>query len=92
LARHVPTTPPFCLDPGGFFCEASIDDEGDGGDGRGWPRWEETFEDALGLPLCRVGEINPHVHTSSSAQRGIKTLDVIGRGEKRPVGDDKKPI
>jgi hypothetical protein len=50
-----------------------------------------TFEDAFSLPLCRIRETNPYVHMSGSTQRGIKTLDVIGRGEKKPVRDDEKP-
>lgn len=47
------------------------------------------FEDTLRLPLGRVGEINPDVHASRSAQHRIDTLDMIGGGEKKPVGGNK---
>jgi hypothetical protein len=50
-------------------------------------RWEERFEDALCLPLCRIGEVNPDVHPSRPSQSGINALDVIGCGEKKPNYD-----
>ena len=53
------------------------------------PGWEETFEDTLRLPLGRVGEINPNIHTSRPAQHGVDTLYMICGDKKKPVGDDK---
>jgi hypothetical protein len=44
------------------------------------------FEEALSLRLGRVGKINPDVHTSRSAQRWIKTLNVIDSEEKKAIG------
>jgi hypothetical protein len=46
-------------------------------------------EDPLRLPLVGVGEFNPDVQTSRSSQRWIKTLDVIGRDDNKPIGSDK---
>jgi len=42
---------------------------------------EEALENALCLPLGRVGEVDPDVHASRAAQSGIKALDMIRSGE-----------
>jgi len=38
------------------------------------------------LPLSRMSEINTDVHASWSVQSRIKTLNVIGSDENKPVG------
>ena len=43
------------------------------------------LEEALSLRLGRVGKINPDVHTSRSAQRWIKTLNVIDGEENKAI-------
>ena len=47
------------------------------------------FEEVRSLQLGRVGKINTDVHTSRSAQRWVKTLNVIGGEEKKPIENDK---
>ena len=47
------------------------------------------LEHAFRLPFCRIGEIDPDVHTSRSVQHGIDALDMIGSGENKPVGDKR---
>jgi len=39
---------------------------------------------------CHFVALVKLIHMTMSAQRGIETLDVIGHGEKKPVGDDEK--
>lgn len=45
--------------------------------------WEEALEDALGLPLGGVLEVDPDVHAARAAQRGIQPLDVVRRREQQ---------
>lgn len=46
-------------------------------------RGEETLENALGLPFCRMCEIHPDIHASWATKSWIKALNMVSRSKKK---------